>query len=120
MAERTLLLRGGVEYQIDYRFYTAIRDLYPELDIDSQIRSMQAWCLAAPEAKRKTPRGVQRFVVNWLNGSKNKLMAESAKAVAGIKLAASHKPFKTEKIKKRVRSEVVEKGIEALRGAMRK
>lgn len=46
------------------------RDLYPSLDVDAECRSALAWVLAEP-SRRKTARGMPRFIVGWLGRSQN-------------------------------------------------
>lgn len=45
--------------------------LFPAVDVPQALRSMQAWCMANP-TKRKTKRGVERFVVSWLSKEQDK------------------------------------------------
>ena len=40
-------------------------ELYPGVDVEQAMRNMQAWCKANP-ARRKTKKGILRFVTNWL------------------------------------------------------
>ena len=44
----------------------AWRATYPALDVEAECRKAQAWILAAP-SRRKTARGMPRFLVGWLN-----------------------------------------------------
>lgn len=39
---------------------------YPAVSVLQQLREMRAWCLANP-ANRKTPRGINAFIVKWLS-----------------------------------------------------
>jgi hypothetical protein len=47
------------------------RDLYPSLDVDTECRSALAWVLA-DSTRRKTARGMPRFLVGWLSRSQNR------------------------------------------------
>lgn len=38
---------------------------YPAVDVRQELREMRQWCKASP-ANRKTPGGVNRFIVKWL------------------------------------------------------
>lgn len=38
---------------------------FPAVDVPQQLREMRAWCMANP-AQKKTPRGVNAFIVRWL------------------------------------------------------
>ena len=44
---------------------------YPAVDVVQQLREMATWCNANP-AKRKTRRGIKKFIVNWLAGEQDK------------------------------------------------
>lgn len=47
------------------------KNCYPAVDVEQQLRSMKSWCNCNP-AKRKTRRGVMRFIDNWLSKEQNK------------------------------------------------
>lgn len=40
-------------------------ELYPAVDVLQELRNMRGWCVANP-TKRKTRRGILRFVTSWL------------------------------------------------------
>ena len=44
---------------------------YPGIDVRQQLRHMREW-LAHNPSKRKTPRGIGRFIVNWLARAQDK------------------------------------------------
>ena len=46
------------------------RDLYPTINVFDECRKAKAWLLANP-SRRKTPRGMPPFLVNWLNKATN-------------------------------------------------
>lgn len=60
-----LPLAGGGEAVIRQRLLDQLAPLYPAVDIVAQLRAMRGWLLGNP-TKRKTSRGVMRFVVTWL------------------------------------------------------
>ena len=45
-------------------------ELYLNVDVKQAMRNMQAWCKANP-ARRKTKKGILRFVTNWLASDQN-------------------------------------------------
>lgn len=47
------------------------KNCYPAVDVEQQLRSMKSWCNCNP-AKRKTRKGVMRFIDNWLSKEQNK------------------------------------------------
>lgn len=44
---------------------------YPAVDVPQALRSMREWCLSNPD-KKKTPRGVRRFITGWLDREQNR------------------------------------------------
>lgn len=59
-------LYGITQKQIDHW-----RELYPAVDVLQELRKMQGWTEANP-SKRKTRRGVLRFITNWLAKEQDK------------------------------------------------
>lgn len=45
--------------------------LYPGVNIEQEFRNMLGWLNSNP-AKRKTPRGIKRFITTWLQNSQDK------------------------------------------------
>ena len=45
--------------------------LYPNVDIAQEFRNMRGWCSAYP-ARRKTARGIKKFVSGWLSREQDK------------------------------------------------
>lgn len=60
-----MLLKGGEEYLIDQSEVEIYKELFPEVDVEQQIRFMCSWCMENP-SKRKTKRGIGRFINGWL------------------------------------------------------
>ncbi len=46
-------------------------ELYPKLDVPSEVRESRAWILASP-SRRKTAGGMRRFLTGWLSKSNNR------------------------------------------------
>ena len=47
------------------------RETYPHLDIEAEMRRARQWCVDNP-AKRKTGRGMTKFLFSWLDRSQNR------------------------------------------------
>ena len=62
----SLTLNDGTEWKCPLDDYEEYKRLYPGVDIDNAFREMRAWCNSNP-AKRKTARGIKRFVNGWLS-----------------------------------------------------
>ena len=62
----SLTLNDKSEYEINSDLFVKLVDLYPSVDTLQELRKMKGWLMSNP-TKRKTRRGVLRFVNNWLS-----------------------------------------------------
>ena len=53
------------------------QELFPAVDVRQELNKMRAWSDANP-SKRKTKRGVERFIVNWLSREQDRGGSKSA------------------------------------------
>lgn len=63
-------LNDGTEWQCSELDYAEYVRLYPGVDVQKAFREMRSWCNSNPE-KRKTRKGVKRFVNSWLSKAQN-------------------------------------------------
>ena len=61
-----LVLNDGTEWKPSQALFAEYVRLYPNVDVKQQFNEMRGWCLSNP-AKRKTKRGITRFVNSWLS-----------------------------------------------------
>lgn len=61
----TLILNDKAEYPIYQSDVNEWAELYPAVDVMQELRKMKGWCKDNP-SKRKTKRGIRRFVNSWL------------------------------------------------------
>lgn len=61
-----LPLNDGKEYPITTSMAEEWQQLYQATNVVTELRKMRGWLLADP-ARRKTKRGILRFVTNWLS-----------------------------------------------------
>ena len=61
----SLVLKDGQEFVPSTEDLQLWAKTYPGIDVENQLLRMSAWLLAN-RAKRKTARGIRRFVVGWL------------------------------------------------------
>lgn len=61
-----IVLKDGMEWRPTKALFAEYVRLYPNVDVEQQFNEMRGWCLSNPE-KRKTRRGVKRFVNGWLS-----------------------------------------------------
>lgn len=60
-----LILNDGTEWKPSAALVAEYVRLYPNVDVKQQFNEMRSWCLSNPK-KRKTKRGITRFVNSWL------------------------------------------------------
>lgn len=92
-------LQGGEIHQISDTEIRMKQDGYPSLDVAQEYWKMQQWCEANPR-KRKTKRGISRFINDWLNRACDRQKQQSQE----YSYAASHKRFQPEKPKQITRN----------------
>lgn len=66
-----VILNDGTEWRPDQALFAEYVRLYPNVDVKRQFNEMRGWCIANP-AKRKTKRGVKRFVNGWLSRAQDR------------------------------------------------
>lgn len=66
-----LPLNDGTEYRISEKQAKEWAELYPAVDVMQDLRSMKGWLDSNP-AKRKTKRGILRFITGWLSRTQDK------------------------------------------------
>lgn len=64
-------LENGEEHPVTDAELAEFRAAYPRIDVLAELRKARAWCVANP-SKRKTSRGVSRFLNSWLSGANEK------------------------------------------------
>ena len=64
-----LELNDNSEYPVTFTDLEEYKKLYPGLDVEQELRNMCGWCNSNPQ-KRKTKRGIKRFISGWLSRSK--------------------------------------------------
>lgn len=80
-----LPLNDGTEHPVTEKDLKRYIELYPAVDVRQDLRNMVGWLEANP-SKRKTKKGVRRFITNWLartqdsGGSKSKGNGQSSSA----------------------------------------
>lgn len=64
------LVTGG-EYAVKAADIELWRDAYPAADIFAELKKMRAWLDANPQ-RRKTAKGIKRFITGWLEREQNR------------------------------------------------
>ena len=65
-SEYNIPLNDGTEYNVPLEDIEKFKGLYPAVDVEAEIRRMIGWCYTN-ETKRKTIRGIKRFINGWLS-----------------------------------------------------
>ena len=65
-----LPLKDGTEYSIYNRDIIEWQGLYVDVDIMDELRKMRGWLLAN-DSKRKTYRGIKKFITGWLSRARD-------------------------------------------------
>ena len=60
-----MLLNDNTTYQVSEEDIEKWRELYPAVTIENELRGMVGWLDANPK-KRKTRKGIKRFINSWL------------------------------------------------------
>lgn len=66
-----LILNDGSEWRPKEALFAEYVRLYPNVDVKQQFNEMRAWCISN-RPKRKTRRGITRFVNSWLAREQDK------------------------------------------------
>ena len=67
----TLPLTGKKEYPVFQGDLDGWKEVYPNVDVLHGLREMREWCNANPQ-KRKTEKGIRKFIINWLSQEQDK------------------------------------------------
>lgn len=67
----SLPLNDKTEHEVEKSEIDTWKDLYPSVNIEQELRSMKGW-LIANSTKRKTKKGINRFINNWLAREQDK------------------------------------------------
>ena len=72
-----IILNDGTYFIIPNDYYEKLKPLFPDVNIKKELRKMSAWCLSNP-AKRKTRRGITRFINSWLSSEQDRVEKQKA------------------------------------------
>ena len=67
----TMPLVDGSEFDIREQDIAEWQDAFPNVDVVQQLKAMRLWCKDNPERK-KTRKGVRRFITTWLDKEQNR------------------------------------------------
>lgn len=87
-----LPLNDGSEYPISQEQCQEWAGLYPAVDVIQQLRGMRGWLLSNPDRK-KTRRGILRFITGWLAKEQDRGGAKPARQQASQGTIPARKSF---------------------------
>jgi hypothetical protein len=61
-----IILKSGEYYEPEQSFLMDLQRAYPNCNVYDEVNAMRMWCECNP-AKRKTARGIKRFINSWLS-----------------------------------------------------
>lgn len=64
-------LNDGTEWLPEQSLFDEYVKLYPNVNVKQQFNAMRGWCVSNP-TKRKTAKGIKRFVNTWLSNEQDK------------------------------------------------
>lgn len=67
----TLSLNDNSEFEVTENYLKKLKPLFPAVNIEQEFRKMCAWSINNPK-KRKTRKGITRFINNWLSNAQDK------------------------------------------------
>lgn len=73
----SLPLNDGTEYGVSPGQLLELQNLYPAVDVMQQLRNMLGWLNSNP-SRRKTKRGILRFITSWLSKEQDRGGTRSA------------------------------------------
>lgn len=62
----TLPLNDGSEFSVTASMLVEYGSLYPSVDVRQELRNQRGWLLSEPR-RRKTLRGIKKFITSWLS-----------------------------------------------------
>ncbi len=65
MSDVFIILKNGTNYQVNQEDIIGWQNTYKDIDVYRELDAMASWCDANPQ-KRKTQKGVKRFINSWL------------------------------------------------------
>lgn len=75
----SIILNDGTEFEISEDYIEKMKPLFPGVNVRAEMRKMSAWCINNP-SRRKTKRGVTRFINSWLSSAQKEAEEKTSKA----------------------------------------
>lgn len=79
-----LTLKSGNEFEVSDADIIEWQRTYKSIDVTHELDKMAQWLYANP-GKRKTQRGIKRFINSWLSRANENVQAGRSNKIAGLK-----------------------------------
>ena len=93
----SLVLNDGTEYGVKQEAIEKWENLYPAVDVMQELRKMAGW-LDANHTRRKTRRGIEKFINGWLAREQDKGGVKRGTAGTDAAADGESNPFKKLKL----------------------
>ena len=91
------MLNDGTEYGVEQEAIEKWENLYPAVDVMQELRKMAGW-LDANRTRRKTRRGIEKFINGWLAREQDKGGVKRGTAGTDAATDGESNPFKKLKL----------------------
>jgi hypothetical protein len=62
-------IKGNKIWHLTQEYYDELKDTYPLHDVEGEMRAAKLWCKNVSASKRKTAKGMVRFLSSWVGRS---------------------------------------------------
>lgn len=87
-----IILNDKSYYDVPLEKITMWKATYPAVDVEQELRKMGAWCDSNP-TRRKTKRGIEKFINNWLSRTQD---SGGSKGLKGVKETGGNNVYDTD------------------------
>lgn len=99
-----IILNDKSYYDVPLEKITMWEATYPAVDVEQELRKMGAWCDSNP-TRRKTKRGIEKFINNWLSRTQD---SGGSKGLKGVKETGGNNTYDSDASWERLRRTVAE------------
>ncbi len=99
-----IILNDKSYYDVPLEKITMWKATYPAVDVEQELRKMGAWCDSNP-TRRKTKRGIEKFINNWLSRTQD---SGGSKGQKGVKETSGNNTYDSDASWERLRRTVAE------------
>lgn len=106
---RPITLKDNSKWRPTQEDYDDWTQMYPDVDVKREFDNMRRYCLDKPQ-KRKTPRGIKRFVTNWLERVRDDQKSDTGRKRTGWASGMEEQDYDIDAIEQDLLAEGAEDG----------